>query len=56
MGKQELLQLIEQKRQELFEVVAQNGLTSTTTIEYSKQLDDLLNTYNRLHLKVVSKV
>jgi hypothetical protein len=51
VGKHELLELIEQKRQELFEVVAQNGLSSSTTIEYSKQLDDLLNMYNRLHVK-----
>lgn len=50
MGKQELIQLIEQKRQELFQVVANNGLASSKSIEYSKQLDELLNIYNQLHL------
>jgi hypothetical protein len=54
VGKQELLQLIENKRQELIQVVAVNGLASSITIEYSKQLDDLLNTYNRLHINVVN--
>jgi stage 0 sporulation regulatory protein len=53
MGKQELLQQIEKKRQELIQVVAVNGLASSITIEYSKQLDELLNTYNRLLTKVV---
>jgi hypothetical protein len=55
VSKHELLQLIENKRQELIQVVAIKGLTSTTTIEYSKQLDELLNTYDRLHLEVVYK-
>ncbi|MFZ3587815.1 Spo0E family sporulation regulatory protein-aspartic acid phosphatase [Bacillus sp. DJP31] len=55
MGKQELLQLIENKRQELFRVVAMNGLTSPVTIESSKQLDDLLNTYDRLHSYMILK-
>ncbi|MFD1735918.1 Spo0E family sporulation regulatory protein-aspartic acid phosphatase [Bacillus salitolerans] len=55
MGKNELLQLIEQKRQELIQIVAYNGLTSSITIESSKQLDDLLNKYNRLYLNVLHK-
>ncbi|WP_246939660.1 Spo0E family sporulation regulatory protein-aspartic acid phosphatase [Bacillus pinisoli] len=55
MGKQELLQQIEHKRHELFQVVAKYGLSSDKTIESSKQLDDLLNTYNRLHLKTISQ-
>lgn len=55
MGKQELSRIIERKRQELIQVVAINGLTSPKTIEYSKQLDDLLNTYNRLHTYAFTK-
>ncbi|MBM6618339.1 Spo0E family sporulation regulatory protein-aspartic acid phosphatase [Bacillus suaedaesalsae] len=51
MRKHELLALIEQKRQELIQVVAANGLASSVTIKCSKQLDDLLNTYNRKHLQ-----
>ncbi|KAA0547837.1 aspartyl-phosphate phosphatase Spo0E family protein [Bacillus sp. BGMRC 2118] len=53
MRKHELVELIEQKRQELIQVVAANGLASSITIECSKQLDELLNTYNRKHLQEV---
>jgi hypothetical protein len=52
VGKTELLQLIEKKRQELFQIVAINGLTSSKTIELSKELDDLLNAYNRMYHNV----
>ncbi|MBO8176961.1 MAG: aspartyl-phosphate phosphatase Spo0E family protein [Bacillus sp. (in: Bacteria)] len=51
MSKQELLEKIEKKRYELFEVVAKSGLSSPIAIQYSQELDTLLNVYNRLYLK-----
>ncbi len=47
MGKKELLQLIENKRKELNEVVITYGLNSDTTLEYSQELDYLLNMYDK---------
>jgi hypothetical protein len=45
--KDEILTLIEQKRTELIEIVAKNGLNSAAAIQISKELDSLLNAYNR---------
>jgi hypothetical protein len=45
--KNEILTLIEQKRMELVEIVAKNGLNSAAAIQISKELDSLLNAYNR---------
>lgn len=45
MDNQELLDKIEIKRAELVAVVSQNGLSSQTTIQYSQELDNLLNNY-----------
>ena len=50
MDNQELLDQIESKRAELVAIVSQNGLSSQTTIQYSQELDNLLNNY---HLKLV---
>ena len=47
MSKQEMLKLIEQKRSELFRIVAENGLNSSLTIQLSQELDSLLNLYNQ---------
>lgn len=47
MSKQEMLKLIEQKRSELFKIVAENGLNSSITIQLSQELDSLLNLYNQ---------
>ncbi|RFU70371.1 aspartyl-phosphate phosphatase Spo0E family protein [Peribacillus saganii] len=51
MLKQELLELIEEKRVELFQVVLKNGLSSHITVEHSQELDRLLNLYNTKFLK-----
>ncbi|QFK71333.1 aspartyl-phosphate phosphatase Spo0E family protein [Pradoshia sp. D12] len=45
MDNQELLDKIEIKRAELVTIVSQNGLSSQTTIQYSQELDHLLNNY-----------
>lgn len=45
--KNELLQLIENKRKELNEIVMAYGLNSDTTLQYSQELDYLLNKYNK---------
>jgi hypothetical protein len=46
MDNQELLAKIERKRLELVSIVSQNGLSSQTTIQYSQELDNLLNNYH----------
>ncbi|KYD32066.1 aspartyl-phosphate phosphatase Spo0E family protein [Parageobacillus toebii] len=51
MPNKEILILIEKKRMELIEAVAKNGLNSTVTIQVSRELDSLLNTYNRQNYK-----
>jgi Spo0E like sporulation regulatory protein len=43
----EILTLIEKKRMELIEVVTKNGLNSTVAIQVSRELDSLLNMYNK---------
>lgn len=43
-----LLNQIEKKRQVLIYVVAKEGLTSPLAVQYSQELDDLLNRYDRL--------
>ncbi|PJN88985.1 aspartyl-phosphate phosphatase Spo0E family protein [Bacillus sp. mrc49] len=52
MAKQnEFLEQIELKRNELIKVVAEDGLNSTIAVEYSQQLDQLLNKYDELFYK-----
>ncbi|WP_223700089.1 aspartyl-phosphate phosphatase Spo0E family protein [Sutcliffiella deserti] len=46
--KQEILQLIEKKRTELIDIVANYGMSSTKTLKVSQELDILLNKYNQL--------
>lgn len=50
MDNQELLDKIEMKRAELVAIVSKNGLSSQTTIQYSQELDDLLNNYHPVTL------
>ena len=50
MDNQELLDKIETKRAELVAIVSKNGLSSQTTIQYSQELDDLLNNYHPVTL------
>ncbi|MDQ0216955.1 aspartyl-phosphate phosphatase Spo0E family protein [Peribacillus cavernae] len=52
MTKIEFLTLIEKKRVELFQIVSKNGLNSKVTLEYSQELDQLLNQYNKTFLKI----
>ncbi|MEB3749679.1 MULTISPECIES: aspartyl-phosphate phosphatase Spo0E family protein [Geobacillus] len=47
MPKQSLLTLIEQKRMELVDIVAKTGLNSPAAMKISKELDTLLNAYQR---------
>ncbi|MBM7650148.1 hypothetical protein JOC78_003132 [Bacillus ectoiniformans] len=51
MCKEKLLNAIEKKRLELFEVVAMNGLNSPLAIRYSQELDRLLNDYDRKYIQ-----
>ena len=44
-----LLNQIEKKRQVLIYVVAKEGLASPLAVQYSQELDDLLNRYDRLY-------
>jgi Spo0E like sporulation regulatory protein len=46
VSKQEMLRLIEKKRNELIEMVAKSGLNAAITIQISQELDLLLNQYN----------
>ncbi|MGE7762414.1 Spo0E family sporulation regulatory protein-aspartic acid phosphatase [Peribacillus sp. NPDC097895] len=47
----EFLEQIEIKRNELIKIVAKDGLNSRVAVEYSQQLDHLLNKYNELFYK-----
>lgn len=47
----QLLEVIEQKRTELFAVVSENGISSNNAIECSQQLDKLINIYLSIQLK-----
>jgi hypothetical protein len=40
-----MLKLIEKKRAELIDIVLKNGINSTISIQYSQELDILLNQY-----------
>lgn len=53
MSKQELINLIEQKRFELIQVAKKNGFNSAVVIKYSQDLDNLLNEYNRIFIKKI---
>jgi hypothetical protein len=44
--KKDLLTLIEQKRLELIEIAMKNGLSSSSAVKYSQELDNLLNEYH----------
>ncbi|GLI83089.1 MULTISPECIES: aspartyl-phosphate phosphatase Spo0E family protein [Rossellomorea] len=51
MSKKELLDRIELKRAQLIAIVAENGLTSPQAIQFSQELDRLLNRYNAQYIK-----
>ncbi|WP_210367409.1 aspartyl-phosphate phosphatase Spo0E family protein [Bacillus sp. REN3] len=51
MSKQELIALIEKKREELIMIASKNGLNSSIAIHHSQELDELLNEYNRSYIK-----
>lgn len=55
MDKDMLLSAIEEKRMELLNVAFNNGLTSPLAIEYSQELDRLLNLYEDLHIHKIKK-
>ncbi len=46
-----MLRKIEQKRSELIRVASRNGLNSSLAIQYSQELDALLNQYDQQDLK-----
>ncbi|MFK2825100.1 aspartyl-phosphate phosphatase Spo0E family protein [Bacillus sp. B190/17] len=51
MHKDDLLNAIEKKRLELFNIVAVNGLTSPFAVKCSQELDLLLNDYDRQYIR-----
>ncbi|PLR94827.1 aspartyl-phosphate phosphatase Spo0E family protein [Bacillus sp. T33-2] len=53
MSKQELMILIEKKRAELIHIASLYGFSSSTVIQYSQELDHLLNEYDRFSTKKV---
>ncbi|MGG3448768.1 MULTISPECIES: aspartyl-phosphate phosphatase Spo0E family protein [Bacillaceae] len=55
MNKDMLLSAIEEKRTELLNIAFDNGLTSPLAIEYSQELDRLLNLYEDLHIRKTKK-
>ena len=55
MDKESLLNAIEAKRTELLNIAFENGLTSPLAIEYSQELDRLLNLYDEFHIQSLKK-
>ncbi len=53
LSKEQLISLIEKKREELIQIASKNGLSSTIAITYSQELDELLNEYNRVYIKKI---
>jgi undecaprenyl pyrophosphate synthase len=51
VSKQEILQQIEKKREELIRIVQLSGFSSSQTIRHSQELDTLLNLYNERYLR-----
>jgi Spo0E like sporulation regulatory protein len=54
LSKEQLITLIEKKREELIQIASKNGLNSTIAIHYSQELDELLNEYNRVYIKKIA--
>jgi hypothetical protein len=54
LSKEQLITLIEKKREELIQIASKNGLSSTIAIHYSQELDELLNEYNRVYIKKIA--
>lgn len=53
LSKEQLITLIEKKREELIQIASKNGLSSNIAIHHSQELDELLNEYNRAYIKKV---
>ncbi|GIN84584.1 hypothetical protein J6TS2_09700 [Heyndrickxia sporothermodurans] len=51
MKNEQLSMQIEKKRADLIEIVRHEGLSSSLAIQYSQELDRLLNQYIRLNMK-----
>jgi len=49
VSKKELLADIEKKREELIAIATKTGFTSSLSLQYSMELDTLLNQYERLY-------
>lgn len=47
MKSEEILSAIEQKRKQMIDAVLQHGIAHNITIKYSKELDTLLNQYQK---------
>ncbi|WP_307847656.1 aspartyl-phosphate phosphatase Spo0E family protein [Metabacillus bambusae] len=56
MSKHEMLKLIEEKRAELIDIVLKNGINSTISIQFSQELDILLNQYIKDDIKQKNRV
>lgn len=56
MNKNEMLELIEKKRSELIQIAMTYGFHSSAAVQYSQELDSLLNEYNRIHNQKVTTV
>jgi hypothetical protein len=53
LSKEQLITLIEKKREELIQIASKNGLSSNIAITHSQELDELLNEYNRVYIKKI---
>ncbi|MGE8203960.1 Spo0E family sporulation regulatory protein-aspartic acid phosphatase [Heyndrickxia sp. NPDC080065] len=51
MRNEQLSKQIEKKRADLIEIVKKEGLSSSLAIQYSQELDRLLNQYIRIDMK-----
>ncbi|MRX73850.1 Spo0E family sporulation regulatory protein-aspartic acid phosphatase [Bacillus lacus] len=50
MQKENLLEMIYEKRQEMIKTASIEGYSSIETVKYSQELDELLNRYQQLQL------
>jgi hypothetical protein len=51
LPKENLLDRIEQKRAELYQAASMNGFCSSQAVQFSQELDNLLNEYERKYIK-----
>nr|WP_154318350.1 aspartyl-phosphate phosphatase Spo0E family protein [Metabacillus idriensis] len=50
------MKLIEKKRAEMIDIATKNGINSNVSIQYSQELDHLLNEYNRYSYSSIKRV